>query len=206
MTQARALALAALALAAAVVLALLAVDVLHREQSLSTGDVRYDLNPGDTHLWQATQILPFGAGRAVLGVDDDLRYRDAARLFVSSQPRAPIAIELAPARAQAQGALEDAIAAESNPHRQSALINMLGVVAVSNAASALLSDPTAVHESISNFRRALRVDPTNVDAKTNLELLLRVLQRQERQQQRRRGGLQRKSGSRAGLGTSGSGY
>src|SRR5262249_31646190 len=130
MTQARALALAAVALVAAVFLAPLGVDVLHREGSLASGDVRYDLNPGEKGLWHASEILPFGVTRSVLGVGDDLRYRKAARLFLRAQPRDSLSVGLAPARAQAQGALEDAIAAENDAWRKSQLINMLGVVSV----------------------------------------------------------------------------
>jgi hypothetical protein len=206
MTQPRALAFAAVALALAAGLALLAVDVLHRDDSLAAGDVRYALNPGDKHLWHASEILPFGAARTALGVDDDLRYRNAVRLFLLGQPRASIGLGLAPARAQAQGALEAAIAAESDAERKSALINMVGVIAVSNAASALLTDPSAVNESISAFRRAIEADPGNINAKANLELVLRVLERQQRQRQHRRGALQRRTGSRAGLGAAGRGY
>jgi len=205
MTQARALALAAVALVVAVFLALLAVDVLHREDSLASGDVRYDLNPGQKGLWRASEILPFGTARSVLGVDDDLRYRHAARLFLLAQPRDSLSVGLAPARAQAQGALEDAIAAEPDAWRKSQLINMLGVVSVATAASAFVTDRSVVNESISTFRRALRVDPANLDAKANLELVLRVLERQQRQRSRR-GSQRRRGGSRAGVSTTGSGY
>ena len=206
MTQARALALAAAAIALAALLALLAVDVLHRQDSLASGDLRYDLNPGQKHMWRASEIIPFGVARSALGVGDDLRYRRAARLFLRSQPRASLAIGLAPARAQAQGALDDAIAAESEPRRKSALINMLGIVALSTAASDLLSDPNAARGTIATFRRAVRIDPANLDAKLNLELVLRVLQREQRQRQHKRGALQRRAGARAGLGGAGSGY
>jgi len=206
MTQGRALALAAGALALAAVLALFAVDVLHRESSLAAGDLRYDLNPGQKHLWRAAEILPFGAARSVLGVDDDLRYRRSVRLFLLSQPRTAVALGLAPARAQAEGALEEAIAAEGNTRHKSDLINMLGVLAVSSAASALLADPNAVHQSVSAFTRALQVDPANADAKSNLELVLRVLQRQQHQRQRERGAVRPRRGSKAGVAASGRGY
>ncbi len=206
MTQARALALAAVALALAAFLALLAIDVLHREDSLASGDVRYDINPGESGLWQASEILPFGTARSVLGVDDDLRYRNAARLLLLAQPRASISIGLAPARAQAQGALEDAIAAEPDARRKSQLINMLGVIAINNAASAFVTDRSVLNESIATFRRALRVDSANLDAKANLELVLRVLERQQRQQRRSHGSRRRRSGSRAGVSATGSGY
>ena len=37
------------------------VDVLHRQDSLASGDLRYDLNPGQKHMWRASEIIPFGA-------------------------------------------------------------------------------------------------------------------------------------------------
>jgi hypothetical protein len=82
---------------------------------------------------------------------------------------------------------------------------MLGVVSVATAASAFVTDRSVVNESISTFRRALRVDPANLDAKANLELVLRVLERQQRQRSRH-GSQRRRGGSRAGVSTTGSGY
>jgi hypothetical protein len=208
MTQGRALALASVALAVAVFLGLLAVDVLHRKDSLASGDLHFDVYryPGQSDPWKASEIIPFGAARALLGVGDELRYRNADWLYVLSQPGALATIGLAPERAQAQGALEDAIASEHDARRKSELMNMLGIVAVNLSASSLIGDPNAVRQSVADFRSAIRVDPANADAKSNLELVLRVLDRQRRQSAAAHGSVQPRKGPKAGLGTSGSGY
>ena len=67
-TQARALALAAAAIALAALLTLLAVDVLHRQDSLASGDLRYALigeifGDAGAHARSAFGVaqLPFGS-------------------------------------------------------------------------------------------------------------------------------------------------
>jgi hypothetical protein len=205
-TQTRALGIAAGALALAAVLALLAVDVLHRESALASGDVRYAAGPGQRDPWQASQILPFGSARALLGVNDDLRYRRAVRLFRLSRPRrAALTIGLAPARAEAEAALVSAVAEESNTVRRSELLNLLGVLALARAAADALANPEGLKASVSIFRSALDADPENADAKVNLELVLRATRRQQRTQGRRSTGHPPR-GSRAGLGSTGRGY
>jgi hypothetical protein len=207
MTPARALLLATGALALAAVCALLAVDVLHRDSSLSAGDVRYAAGPSQQDLWDASEIIPFGSARALLGVDDDLDYRRAVRLFRLSQPRtSPFArIGLAPARAEAEAALTTAAASEDDSTRKSQFLNLVGVLEVIRAAEDALGNPLAMRESVSTFRRALQTNPSNDEAKANLELVLRV----RRQQQRTRGQLgsrPQRSARRAGLANGGRGY
>src|SRR5262249_36938194 len=182
MTNARALVLSAAALAAAAVLALLAVDVLHAHESLAAGDVRYAAGPGQRDLWSSSSIVPFHAARRLLGIDDDLAYRRAIRLFRLSAPRTPslARFSLAPIRAEAEAALTAAAARETDRTRRSELVNMLGVLTVARAAGDALSSPEAMRNSVTLFRRAIRLDPSNADAKTNLELVLRV--RRDRQQ------------------------
>ena len=206
MTNARALMLAVGALAAAAVLAVLAVDVLHTRDSLAAGDVRYAAGPGQEDLWVSSSILPFHAARRLLGTDDDLAYRRAARLFLLSQPRTPslARFTLAPIRAETEAALTTAAAHETDRTRKSELVNMLGVLNVSRAAGDALASPRALRDSIVFFRRAIRLDSSNADAKTNLELVLRV--RRDRQRAQGTVGVREHHATRAGLGNGGSGY
>jgi hypothetical protein len=208
MSQARGLLLAAGALALAVVLALLAVDVLHRQSSLAAGDTLYAADPGQRDLWHASEILPFRTARAVLGVGDDLEFRRASRLFVLSQPRTSMfaSVGLAPARAEAAAALSTAVADEGDRVRKSQLVNLLGVLAVVRAAADALANPLAMRSGVATFRQALRFDPSNAEAKANLELLLRVRDQQQRRQAQSGAGRPPGARPRASLGSSGRGY
>jgi hypothetical protein len=203
----RGLVLAALALGVAVVLSLLAVDVLHRESSFAAGDARYAAGPSARDLWHASEALPFGAARTVLGVDDDLEYRRALLIFERARPRVNILtqFDLPPARAQAEAEVSAAASHEQDPVRKSQLVNLLGALALARAAADTPQSPSILQESAGIFRSAIALDPNNEDAKANLELVLRVRQDQRREE-RSNSGRPPKSSSRVGLSETGSGY
>jgi hypothetical protein len=194
------------ALAGAAILALLAVDVLHARDSLAAGDVRYAAGPGQRDLWRSHSILPFHAANRLLAIEDDLAYRRAVRLFRLSQPRTPslARFELAPLRAKAEAALTTTAASEHEPARRSELVNMLGVLTVARAAGDGFASPEALRNSVTLFRRAIHLDPSDADAKTNLELVLRV--RRDAQHAQRNARTRVHRAARAGLGNTGSGY
>jgi hypothetical protein len=192
MTRGRALALAAGALALAALLSLLAVDVIHRENALDSGDVRYTAGTAADDLWAASEILPLGTARKLLGVNDDLEYRNAARLFRLGQPRvANFQFNLPPIRAEAEGALSRAATHEQDPERKSQLINLLGVLELARAAADTSQSPEVLQASAETFRSAL-------------ELVLRV--RRAQQQDSQQGGRPPQNASQVGLSKTGSGY
>jgi hypothetical protein len=207
MSRALTLGLAAAALAFAVLLSLLAVDVIHRDQALSDGDVRFSSGPSTTDLWAAKEILPFRPTRSLLGVDDDLEYRHAVDLFRLSRPRASVIgqFNLPPVRAEAEDAIAGAAAGEGDPQRRARLLNMLGVLALARVGADPAQSPSILSESVGVFRSALSLDPANDDAAANLELVLRI-QRAAAPPRQRPGGRQQGRSSRAGNATPGSGY
>ena len=71
MRRAAMLAGAAVCLALAAVLSLLALDVARRDRSFQADDVLFRVGSLRDDRWQPTEIVPFGAARALLGVDDD---------------------------------------------------------------------------------------------------------------------------------------
>ena len=207
MTRTRAFLLAALALALAVVFSLLAVDVIHRERALAAGDVRFAAGTSPQDLWRASEIMPLGAARTMLGVDDDLDYREAMRLFKLARPRDDVVgqFNLPANRAQAEDAISRISGTEEDAGRRSQLVNLLGVLALSRAAPDLAQSPSLLDEAAATFRLALRDDPENEDAKANLELVLRVKRDQQRQQSGD-GARPGNDASRVGLSDTGSGY
>jgi hypothetical protein len=193
-------------LALAALFALVAVDVLHREDSMAAGDTRYAAGPSRQDLWEASEIVPLGAADKVLGVDDDIEYRRALRFYRLSQPRTStlVRVGLAPVRAQAEAEVTEAAAHEDDPVRRSELVNLLGVLSVARAAADPGQSAEVLQEAAAAFRQAMRIDPANANAKANLELVMRV----RREQQRSAGGRGGRppQASRVGLGDSGTGY
>ena len=93
-------ALACFALAA--VFVLVALDVARWDHVLDAGDVRYRAAPQEPDLWRPGQIVPFGAARSLLGVDDDVDFREALRTLRLAAPSPPTGGTPRPARPRAE--------------------------------------------------------------------------------------------------------
>ena len=201
---------AAATFALAAVLALLANDIRRWDGALREGDARFVAGAGAEDLWRADTLLPSGAGRRLLGLDDDLAYRAAVRMFRLGRTREPaFGRDLLPAyRVDAETQLEEIARSGADRGRRSQALNLIGVLTLARARSDPARSAGIVRESISTFRAAIEVDPRNTDAKANLELLLRLRaderRRQRRQERERRGPVS--DARRGGLMQAGSGY
>jgi hypothetical protein len=166
------------ALAAGVLLLLLAVDVGRWNTALARGDVRFKFAPTQSDLWHPNEILPFHPARRLLGVDDDLFYRDTLRRFYLARPHASKwqATNIDAIRSEATVALAGYIREGKDPKRRSQAANLLGVMGLGLAAT---DDPQQRLRFLlfasRSFRGALTMDQGNEDAKFNLELTLRLL-------------------------------
>ena len=168
---------AAACLAFAVLLSLLALDVHRRDGSFQADDVLFRVGSAKDTRWQPTEIVPFGAARALLGVDDDLAYRRALQLVRRAHPRTVTyeQSQLVGLRAVAQIQLGAVVRRDDNAARRSAAANLLGVLALSLAAIDDSLRATLLTNAAADFQRAIRFDPGNDDAKYNLELALDTL-------------------------------
>ena len=144
-----------------------------------------------TRRGRAPSVLPGDPAGAILGLSGQLAYRKAAQSFVAVAA-AGNGFDNGYSESRARGDLEatlESLAGGPNRARDSRLENMLGILAFSDSQQHGPSAPAPVERSLAGFRSAVQLDPTNEDAKFNLESLLRALVAH---------------GSRAG-GTSGSG-
>jgi hypothetical protein len=203
------LALAILTAVAAVLLLLAAFDVQRWNEGIAEDDVRFGTAPGAADLWQPATLLPGDPIRRVLGLGDDIRYRDAVQSFFASHPREPAFQhpELEAARVDAQVELRAAAEAETNLERRSELINLLG--ALSTAVAPRQEQQRRVESldaAAAFFTEAIRLDRTNQDAMFNLEVVLRRLQDEPRSFESPGGRLPRDEASMGGLRDAGSGY
>jgi hypothetical protein len=165
--------LVAIALAAA--LALFAGDVLAASSTMKQDDLRFRVSPDARGLWKVEGRTP--RLRSILKLNDDLAWRQAALRFQLSRARANIQYDPSrtSSRADTQAALASAETEELTPKQSSRLANFSAILAYEEAVGDPQNGPTLLRRATSEFRRALRLDPTFDDAKFNLELLLRLL-------------------------------
>jgi hypothetical protein len=157
----------------AVVFVLMAVDATRWRSTLPDDDVRYRAAPQDT-LWQPSTLMPGDPARLVLGVGDDVRFREAlqalrqGRLDVgfTSDPR------LALPRAEAQSRLAKVSQSDPSAERRSRALGLLGVISFAGSLYETRGQTALVTEAVSDFQSALAIDPSNAEAKANLEQAL----------------------------------
>ena len=197
---------AALVLAAGgAVLLLLAVDVNRVQSRIAADDLAYRTAPARTALWRPPHLLPAAWSTGLLGIEDDIRAREALRIFKLGHPRVlffvagPDVISL---RSSAEALLAREIDSEPDGRRRSQELNMLGVlqlIAVGNG------DPQErqrfLPRAAETFRDSMAADAANEDPKFNLELTLRMMQRQKQsgESENGKGGIAAK-GQNAGNG------
>lgn len=168
------------ALAAGVVALLLALDVGRWESTLRTDDVRFLAAPTRTDLWQPKETVPFHAARRLLGIGDDLFYRKTLRSFWLARPEVNPFMQTNSdqLRSQALVSLAEFIRDSRDAARRGQAANLLGVMGLGLATTDNQKQRLRFLQYASRaFRGALTADPTNEDAKFNLELTLRLLKR-----------------------------
>jgi hypothetical protein len=201
------LALAALLTAGAVVFALLALDTGRVASTLASDDTTYRVAP-DRPRWDTDAVLPPQLAEGLLGVTDQLAYRRALQRLAALRARESLVggPEFAALIAQAQRALVDASQTDPDPERRSEATNVLGAFAASSQSPFSSSNQDHLFSAIRSFRAAVRLDPTNEQAKRNLEIMLRALRRQAVPNERTRGGGEASEEGQAGIGRTGRGY
>ena len=167
---------AALAVPVGIALALLAVDVLRVPRELSADDVRFQGAPRiKRDLWGDLDFLPGDPGVRLLGVGDDVASRKGIALFALVDPsRIQITTpEREALRGRAQ--LEVTLLAQQGgrPRVHSRHLNLLGVLTMARLTTSGPEVDQMLSRALGSFQNAIEVDPTNLDAKRNLEILLR---------------------------------
>lgn len=170
---------AALVLAAlAALLLLLALDARTWQSTVARDDLRFRALPSHRALWRPDTLLPGDPAGRLIGGPGALAYRRAAQLFWLSRTRRTPAGAQTPAsmRATAQARLFDLARGGTQAADRSAAENLLGVLVITSPAAR--GDHSAVatilRDAEAQFQRAIDLDPANIDAKQNLELVLRL--------------------------------
>jgi hypothetical protein len=203
---------AVICLVLALALGLLALDVARSRDALAQGDVEYRVTPEETGLWRAPTIIPFDLAVSLLGTEDDVEVRRAVRsvkLARLDDPSASVSDpELALLRNDAQARLDALVAGGVGAKEKSRAAGLLGVLGLARLVSETQDRVALLSSTVANLQLAIALDPSNDDAKYNLEL---ALQRARGVQLTEGAGGQNPSpggsgSSGAGAGEPGSGY
>lgn len=165
---------AAACLALAAALFLLASDVGRWRGALAAGDVRWRAVPEEPGLWRPQALVPGDPARMLLGVEDDVRFREAIRALrlgrldrgFSSDPA------LVLPRAEAQAQLARVVERDPSPERSSRALGLIGVIGFANSLYEARGQLALVREAVAAFEAAIAIDPMNDEAKANLEQAL----------------------------------
>ena len=164
---------AAFCLAVAAFLVLLAVDAHAWSSRLPADDLRYRRDASASALWRPSQLVPGGVTGDILGIRDDLAYRQALQDFRLGRVTEPVA---APAitnhRIAAQVELTHVADTNANAHIRSQVDNLLGVLGFGLGSQDFGQRNAFFDNAITAFRSAIVLDPGNDDAFFNLEFAL----------------------------------
>lgn len=170
---------AAIACAAvAVVLGLLAADVRSWRSTVARDDLRFRALPTHTGLWRPATTLPGDPAAALLGASSTIDWRRAMQAFwyshIGSNPE--VRMDAPTLRANAQDRLLAQLDGAPTRAQRSTAANLLGVLVVTTPAPGNDQDLVTqiLKRATTYFERALALNPQNLDAKTNLELVLRI--------------------------------
>jgi hypothetical protein len=196
------------ALAVAAALVATAVDVHRWSETLRAEDVRFEQAPA-LPRWEASETLPVGVARVLLGIDDDVEFRRAVRDFGRLARAFDTGVgQQAASVIEASRRLASVSQNDPNERRRSLALNLMGVLTLydpSYSSPTLDAGRARLEAAIRNFQAAIAADPESEEAKRNLEVILR---QQIREFPLGSSPDSRRSdaGSRAGRGRSGQGY
>jgi hypothetical protein len=165
---------AVLCLGVALLLVLASADVARWDDVLRGDDVRYRTAPDDETLWKPDLTAPLGIAGSLLVVSDDVDFRRAIQALRAAHIEDPTSIvsdpRLAISRNEAQARLEAIVATDDVRSRRSRAAGLLGVLGLARFVTETQEREALLSATVANFRRAIDLDPSNDEAKFNLEL------------------------------------
>ena len=140
---------------------------------------------------------------SLLGAGDDRELRELLRRFAQTRAPGTPAVAALEEHGELEAKLARLVASGDDPARRSLAANLNGILLYEHAGLDPSSEARFLELSLGSFREAAKLNPDNVDAKVNLELLAALL----RERQGQLGGRSGSSGdSGAGSSSEGSGY
>ena len=170
------LTVAAVALAIATLAALLAQDVRSWHRTLRTDATTHMVTPSAEPALTASTFLPSSVSGRLLDVGQDQRWFEALQSYTLAR-RIRIDSDIGVTRQQEEyfQSTEAALARlthDGDPARASRAYQLLGIVLFLDARGSVSPALATYAASISAMQNAIRVEPSNIQAKVDLELLL----------------------------------
>lgn len=161
-----------------VVLVLFALDVRTWQRTVARDDLRFRALPDSAALWKPKTALPGDPAGAALGTGSTIAWRRAVQYFwftrIGSNP--DVRQDLPTIRAVDAQRLVAITQSGASARERSAAANLLGVLSVSTPVPGNDQDvmTKVLEQAAQMFQTAIVIDPGNLDAKQNLELVLRI--------------------------------
>ena len=163
----------------AVLAGLVAVDIARLRSTIPADDVRFAAG-APTSGWDPQALAPFGAGKRLLGVGDDVAYRQMLRVLRTSKLHDATVSDpaLAINRTELADRLESIVVHDPDPVLRSRAASLLGVTSIAAWNSTPPQGTQQLDRSefllaaVASFEQAIEIDPENDDAKYNLQLML----------------------------------
>ena len=149
------------------------------EDRMAADDLRFQMAPASSGLWETPRRPGAGIAKRLLALDDDIGFRRVEQQFVQVHVGARTYAEEAQRLAafgEAQSALEHLSRDDPARGRRARAANLLGILLWENGQTAQENAPLLLRQSIAAFRRSIRSSAGARDAKYNLELLLTIVQ------------------------------
>jgi hypothetical protein len=163
-------------LALSLVAALLARDAGAVRRTIAHDDLVFlQGQPVYDRLWRLEPTLPYIPD--LFGIEDDIVYRHALRKYAAEdrRQRGRLNVFNPGLRAEAQAALSIAERSGLSAKRRSKLASLQGVMSYDETLTNPIDASTLAAQALEHFHRAVKTDPTNIEAKYNLEYLLRLV-------------------------------
>jgi hypothetical protein len=170
-------ALAALAVPIGIALAVVGIDVLRAPGQLTDDDRRFQTAPArEPGLWEVG-FLPGDRSERLLGLVDDVSYRELVALYLDVEPGEVDWVdvpELESLRETVESELTRQSEDQTDAARRSRLLTLYGVLRLDARPTEDAEREAMARDAAAAFRSAIDLDPSNVEAMTNLEALLDV--------------------------------
>jgi hypothetical protein len=155
-------------------LAVLAADVAAWRTTLPADDVRYRVDPEREGLWAPELRAPWLQAGTLLGVHDDVEFRDAVRALRAARLEEAIVSdpETAVLRNVAHALLQGVAIGDEDRSRASRAAGLLGVLGLARLVTETQDRDVLLGATIATLRAAVELDASNDEAKYNLELAL----------------------------------
>jgi hypothetical protein len=159
-----------------IVAALVARDAAAVQRTVKQDDLVFlQGQPVYERLWRFDTVLPYMSD--LFGITDDIVYRHAMRKYAAEDRRQRGRLNsFNPGlRAEAQAALSIAERTDLSPARKSKLASLQGVMSYDETLTNPIDASALAGQALEHFLRAVKTDPSNIEAKYNLEYLLRLV-------------------------------